>query len=65
MLFNCLSEDVVLFVMVFDDVSFLIMGEYGIENLNVLMGESKFVCYEVKVNFDFCVEIVYLFDYVW
>lgn len=52
-LFNRLSEDAALLAMASDDASLLIMGEHGIENLNVLTGESKFVRYEAKANFDF------------
>ncbi|WP_200855088.1 hypothetical protein, partial [Klebsiella pneumoniae] len=64
-LFNRLSEDAALLAMASDDASLLIMGEHGIENLNVLTGESKFVRYEAKANFDFRAEIGYLFDHVW
>ncbi|EEY99824.1 protease-related protein [Vibrio sp. RC586] len=64
-LFNRSSEDAFLLAMASDDESLLIMGEHGIENLNVVTGDTKFVRYQANANFDFRAEIAYLFDHVW
>ncbi|EPZ7318095.1 S41 family peptidase [Vibrio mimicus] len=64
-LFSRLGEDVALLAMASDDESLFIIGEHGIENLNVVTQDSEFIRYEANANFDFRSEMAYMFEHVW
>ncbi|WP_158119128.1 S41 family peptidase [Vibrio metoecus] len=64
-LFSRFSEDAMLLAMAADDESLLIIGEHGIENLNVVTRETEFVRYEANAYFDFRAEVAYLFEHAW
>ncbi|WP_159651290.1 S41 family peptidase [Vibrio atypicus] len=52
-------------VMSSDDETLIIIGDQGIEKLNVVTNDSEYIDYAAQANYDFSGEVRYMFDHVW
>ncbi|WP_052132377.1 S41 family peptidase [Vibrio variabilis] len=48
-----------------DDETLVIIGDQGIEKLNIVTAESEYIDYAAQANYDFSAEVGAMFDHVW